>query len=108
MGRLSIVVPWAFFLISVPHKAKDVLKEPVPLLIPNINCLSPEQLHRSPAGAGSEAVSSVKSFELHDVGNVCAKMVLLKNSPVKQHNVVNNDDNFKLEFFFLITGSFKK
>ena len=76
-------------LTSVPHKAKDVLSELVPLRIPSINTLEPVQLQRSLDGAGKSALRSVKSFDVHDVGNVCANDVETNKSDGRKTITIN-------------------
>jgi len=72
---VPISTPLELYLCNVPHKAKDVLVEPVLFLIPNTNVLVPVQLHRSPAGAGSVALINSKSPDVQELagGKVCAK-----------------------------------
>ena len=80
--------------VSVPHKAKDVLNEFVPLRIPKTNTLSPLQLHRSPAGAGSVADSKVKSPDEHEVGKdiVCEnKFPVTRTKKTKKQDLIAVD-----------------
>jgi hypothetical protein len=73
---VPISTPLELYLCNVPHKAKDVLVEPVLFLIPNTNVLLPVQLHRSLAGGGKVALINSKSPDVHEVagGNVCANV----------------------------------
>ena len=71
---VPISTPLELYLCNVPHKAKDVLVEPVLFLIPNTSVLVPEQLHRSFAGGGNVALINSKSPDVHEVagGKLCA------------------------------------
>jgi hypothetical protein len=47
------------------------------------------------AGAGREACRSVKSFDVQEVGNVCAKSIELKRSPRRQARTFFETDKHK-------------
>ena len=100
---VEITLPPASFLISVPHNANEVLTDEVPLWMPNIKLLSPEQAHRLPAGAGRLALSNVRSFEVHDVGNVICANVFVDISTTKTKKQTFKQGDSK----FLINSSFK-
>ncbi|ANE51211.1 hypothetical protein SY85_12545 [Flavisolibacter tropicus] len=68
-----ISLPDASYRLNVPHKAKEVLNDPVLLFIPNISCLVPLHVQGSkPGGTGSVALINSKSLDVQDEagGNV--------------------------------------
>jgi hypothetical protein len=80
MGDDDAVVPSALIIVNVPQKAKDVLVEPVLLLIDKNNVLvidepGVQELHKSLPG--SDAPTNNKSFDVHELGagKVCATAV---------------------------------
>jgi hypothetical protein len=70
------VSPFALRITNVAQKAKDVLVEPVLLLIATVNILYIESpvLQVSQVVKGKVAATKLKSFDVHELGagNVCA------------------------------------
>jgi hypothetical protein len=81
-----ILFPAASNVCKVPHKAKEVLVEPVLLIIPNINVLVPPHWHRSLVGGGSVALNNSRSFDVQELagGKVCANTDDAKNNASMQ------------------------
>ena len=75
IGPLDFSEPSLLYISKVPHKAKEVLVEPVLLLIVSINVLVPPQVHTlSPGLGGNEAPTNSKSLEVQELaaGKFCA------------------------------------
>ena len=92
---VPISTPLELYLCKVPHKAKDVLVEPVLFLIPNTKVLLPLQLHRSLAGGGNVALINSKSPDVHEVagGKVCAnRFPVTRTKKTKKHDLIAVDN----------------
>jgi len=108
---VPISTPLELYLCNVPHKAKDVLVEPVLFLIPNTNVLVPLQLHRSLRGGGRVALSNSKSPDVHELA---AGKVWAIACPEKRMNKTETQtlrvwpgNKIERSFFFFIIVRFK-
>jgi hypothetical protein len=78
---VTSIVPSELITVKVAQKAKDVLVEPVLLLINNVKGLimmSPE-VQVSQGVEGIVAFTKLKSFEVHELagGKVCAVVIVI-------------------------------
>src|SRR5205085_5419382 len=91
LGVEDFNVPLALYISKLPQKAKDVLVEPVLLLIENVNVLvidwpGVHELHASPPV--KVAATNIKSPDVHEVfgsGTCAYRFVDTRINKTKQH-----------------------
>jgi len=109
---VPISTPLALYLCNVPHKAKDVLVEPVLFLIPNTNVLVPLQLHRSLSGGGSVALSNSKSPDVHELAAgklwaiACTEKRMNKTETQTLRVWLENKIGKRFNFFIIVAFNF--